>query len=89
MFLLNPATLDPASTGFFVIRRQAEFPAFAPVLQRFWPLSEQAVKYKRVSSMKSDIGLSLRIMAYIDISHLDQIWSEDDAAAWLMYGHPY
>lgn len=40
-------------------------------------------------SMKSDIGVSLRIMANNDIGRLDLVWSEDDAAAWLMYGHPF
>ena len=40
-------------------------------------------------SMKSDVGLSLRIMANQDIGRLDLVWSEDDAAAWLMYGHPF
>ncbi len=40
-------------------------------------------------SMKSDIGLSLRIMANNDIGRLDLVWSEDDTAAWLMYGHPF
>jgi hypothetical protein len=39
--------------------------------------------------MKSDIGLSLRIMANNDIGRLDLVWSEDDTAAWLMYGHPF
>ena len=40
-------------------------------------------------SMKWDIGLSLRIMANNNIGRLDLVWSEDDAAAWLMYGHPF
>jgi len=40
-------------------------------------------------SMKSDIGLSFRVMANNDIGRLDLVWSEDDAAAWLMYGHPF
>lgn len=39
--------------------------------------------------MKSDLGLSLRVMANQDIGRLDLVWSEDDAAAWLMYGHPF
>ena len=40
-------------------------------------------------SMKSDIGISFRVMANNDIGRLDLVWSEDDAAAWLMYGHPF
>ncbi len=40
-------------------------------------------------SMKSDVGLSLRVMANQNIARLDLVWSEDDAAAWLMYGHPF
>ncbi len=40
-------------------------------------------------SLKSDIGVSLRVMANNDIGRLDLVWSEDDAAAWLMYGHPF
>jgi hypothetical protein len=40
-------------------------------------------------SMKWDLGLSLRIMANNDIGRLDLAWSEDDAAVWLMYGHPF
>ena len=39
--------------------------------------------------MKSDIGISLRVMANQDIGRFDLVWSEDDAAAWLMYGHPF
>ncbi len=37
-------------------------------------------------SMKTDIGLSLRIMANNDIVRLDLAWSGEDAAIWLMYG---
>jgi len=40
-------------------------------------------------SMKQDIGLSLRIMASQDIARLDLVWSDEDTAAWLMYGHPF
>ena len=40
-------------------------------------------------SMKWDVGLSLRVMANNNIGRLDLVWSEDDAAAWLMYGHPF
>jgi hypothetical protein len=40
-------------------------------------------------SMKNDIGLSLRVMANHDIGRLDVVWSEEDTAAWLMYGHPF
>jgi hypothetical protein len=40
-------------------------------------------------SMKQDIGLSLRVMADQDIARLDLVWSEEDTAAWLMYGHPF
>lgn len=40
-------------------------------------------------SMKSDIGISFRVMGNNDIGRLDLVWSEDDAAAWLMYGHPF
>lgn len=40
-------------------------------------------------SMNNDVGLSLRVMANQDIGRLDLVWSEDDAAAWLMYGHPF
>jgi hypothetical protein len=39
--------------------------------------------------MKQDIGLSLRVMASQDIARLDLVWSEEDTAAWLMYGHPF
>jgi len=41
------------------------------------------------SSMKSDIGISLRIMANNDIGRLDIAWSDEDTAVWLMYGHPF
>lgn len=40
-------------------------------------------------SMKSDVGISLRVMANNDIGRLDMAWSEEDAAIWLMYGHPF
>ena len=40
-------------------------------------------------SMKRDIGLSMRVMAAQDIARLDLVWSRDDTAAWLMYGHPF
>jgi len=40
-------------------------------------------------SMKSDVGISLRIMANHDIARLDVAWSEEDTAIWLMYGHPF
>lgn len=40
-------------------------------------------------SMKNDVGLSLRVMANQDIGRLDLVWSKDDAAARLMYGHPF
>ena len=40
-------------------------------------------------SMQWDLGLSLRIMANNDIGRFDLAWSEDDAAAWIMYGHPF
>jgi len=39
--------------------------------------------------MKSDIGLSFRVMATNDFGRLDLVWSEGDAVAWLMYGHPF
>ena len=39
--------------------------------------------------MEWDIGVSLRIMAINDIGRLDLVWSEDDAAAWLIYGHTF
>jgi len=41
------------------------------------------------SDMKTDIGVSLRIMANNDIGRLDVAWSDEDAAIWLMYGHPF
>lgn len=41
------------------------------------------------SAMKSDIGISLRIMANHNIGRLDFVWSEEDTAVWLMYGHPF
>ncbi len=41
------------------------------------------------SSMKSDIGVSFRIMANNDIGRLDIAWSDEDTAIWLMYGHPF
>lgn len=40
-------------------------------------------------SMKSDVGVSLRVMANHDIARLDVAWSEEDTAIWLMYGHPF
>lgn len=40
-------------------------------------------------SMKSDFGLSLRVMANHDIGRFDIVWSEEDTIAWLMYGHPF
>ena len=40
-------------------------------------------------SMKSDFGISLRVMANHDIGRLDIAWSEEGAAFWLMYGHPF
>ena len=40
-------------------------------------------------SIKSDIGLSLRIMANNDIGRLDIVWSEEDTLAWLKYRHPF
>ena len=40
-------------------------------------------------SMKSDVGISLRVMANHDIARLDLAWSEEDTAIWLMYGHPF
>jgi hypothetical protein len=40
-------------------------------------------------SMKSDFGLSPRLMINNDIDRLDLVWSEDDAATWVMYGHPF
>lgn len=40
-------------------------------------------------SMKSDIGVSLRVMANHNIGRLDFVWSEEDTAVWLMYGHPF
>jgi len=41
------------------------------------------------SSMKSDVGISLRVMANNDIGRLDIAWSDEDTAVWLMYGHPF
>ena len=41
------------------------------------------------SSMKWDLGISLRAMAYNDIGRLDIAWSEEDTTIWLMYGHPF
>jgi hypothetical protein len=40
-------------------------------------------------SMKSDIGLCFRVMSSNDVGRLDLVRSEDDAAAWLIYGHPF
>jgi len=40
-------------------------------------------------SMKHDVGLSLRVMASHDIARFDIVWSEEDTAVWLMYGHPF
>ena len=40
-------------------------------------------------SMKYDVGLSMRVMATQDIGRFDIVWSKDDTAAWLMYGHPF
>jgi hypothetical protein len=39
--------------------------------------------------MKYDIGLSMRVMAAQNIGRFDLVWSKDDTAAWLMYGHPF
>jgi len=41
------------------------------------------------TSMKWDLGISLRVMAYNDIGRLDIAWSEEDTTIWLMYGHPF
>ena len=40
-------------------------------------------------SMKRDLGVSMRLMASKDITRLDMVWSRDDTALWLMYGHPF
>jgi hypothetical protein len=40
-------------------------------------------------SMKYDIGLSMRVMAARNIARLDLVWSNEDTATWLMYGHPF
>jgi hypothetical protein len=39
--------------------------------------------------MKYDIGLSMRVMAAQNIARFDVVWSREDTAAWLMYGHPF
>jgi hypothetical protein len=39
--------------------------------------------------MKHDIGLSMRVMAAQNIARLDLVWSKEDTATWLMYGHPF
>ncbi len=39
--------------------------------------------------MKSDTGLRSRIIGNNDIGRFDLAYSEDDTAAWLMYGHPF
>jgi len=48
-----------------------------------WDLSELH------SSMKWDLGISLRIMANKNIGRMDIAWSEEDTIIWLMYGHPF
>jgi hypothetical protein len=40
-------------------------------------------------SMKHDVGLSMRVMAAQNIARIDLVWSNEDTAAWLMYGHPF
>ena len=40
-------------------------------------------------SMKHDVGLSMRVMAAQNIARIDLVWSDEDTATWLMYGHPF
>ena len=76
--------------------RNISFLEFANL--QWWSLAT-FVEYGRVApkwdlkelheSMKHDVGLSMRVMAAKDIARLDLVWSTDDTAAWLMYGHPF
>ncbi len=76
--------------------RQISFLDFANL--QWWSMAV-FVEYGRVapewdldelhSSMKRDLGLSMRLMASQDITRLDMVWSRDDTAVWLMYGHPF
>jgi len=77
--LRNITFLEFANLEWWEIAIFYEIGRVAPV----WNLKELH------SSMKTDIGVSLRIMANNDIGRLDFAWSEEDAAIWLMYGHPF
>jgi len=78
------------------ILRSLSFLDFADL--QWWSLAA-FVEYGRVApqwdlkelhkSMKNDFGLSMRVMAAQDIARLDLVWSTDDTAVWLMYGHPF
>ena len=78
--LLSKITfLDFAKLRWWSVAMFIEFGRVAPE----WDIEELH------ESMKQDIGLSLRVMADQDIARLDLVWSEEDTAAWLMYGHPF
>ena len=78
--LLRKLTLlDFANLQWWSVTTFAEFGRVAPE----WDFSELH------RDLKQDIGVSVRVMANNDIGRLDLVWSEDDAAAWLMYGHPF
>lgn len=77
--LRNISFLEFANLEWWEIALFYEIGRVAP----YWNLKELH------SEMKSDIGISLRIMANHNIARLDFVWSEEDTAVWLMYGHPF
>lgn len=77
--LRNISFLEFANLEWWEITLFYEIGRVAP----YWNLKELH------SEMKSDIGISLRIMANHNIARLDFVWSEEDTAVWLMYGHPF
>jgi hypothetical protein len=76
--------------------RSLSFLEFANL--QWWSLAA-FIEYGRVApewdlkelheSMKYDVGLSMRVMAAQNIARIDLVWSKEDTAAWLMYGHPF
>ena len=55
----------------------------------YWRVAPEWDLQELHESMKHDIGLSMRVMAAQNIARLDLVWSKEDTAAWLMYGHPF
>jgi hypothetical protein len=77
--LRNLSFLEFASLQWWSVAIFTEYGRVAPD----WDLKELH------ESMKHDIGFSMRIMAAQNIARFDLVWSEDDTATWLMYGHPF